>query len=642
MRDLSGTEVFSGRISPGWAKEASRPLLWFCLCLFLLVPLLRPAKGIAAGSVQEITGRLEPDDRLVYSLPNLKKGQTLYVQALGTSGNLDPLLVLIRPGTDLSALRQSFLTELEKTIAAGGDPLVMVPEFAERHHLSWDDDGGPGYGAALSFPIPKSGTYFLQLRSSFARKTFGNFRLLLGLNAPAVLTGTARPTGARIAALNRAAGSDDATVQEVELVISDKRPDTYFFLNPVKAGETFYLYLQGPPGQPLPAFTLHDFGDKPIRNSRAGAEPGTALLRYTFPADGENYLLRFKGLSADGTVRAGMFRLLAGIDEPSILTGQAWQGGRPVLKQPIPVRIGLRLQQITNVDQRAENFGVVSTLQMRWHDPALAFSPDSCQCPFKVFNNDEFSEFAKARNIPWPEFTLFNQQGNRWVQNRYVVVFPEGDAVYLERFSTTLQAPDFNFRRFPFDRQQFFIRIDNLYPEEFFQFQSLEEFNQVGKALGEEEWVIVNSATEITSDLSSSLRPVSRFNFQFEARRHLTYYIFRIFLPLLVIVAVSWIIFFSKDYSKRIDVAGTNLLIFVAFNFTISGDLPRLGYLTFMDSIIVAGFLVTSLVLIFNVIIRRLELTGMIGWVRKVDQYMLGIYPLFYLSAVVIVTLVFD
>ena len=61
-----------------------------------------------------------------------------------------------------------------------------------------------------------------------------------------------------------------------------------------------------------------------------------------------------------------------------------------------------------------------------------------------------------------------------------------------------------------------------------------------------------------------------------------------------------------------------------------------------MDSIIVAGFLVTSLVLVFNVIIRRLELTGMINWVQKVDQYMLWIYPLFYLAAVAIVALLFD
>jgi hypothetical protein len=611
------------------------------LALFCVLAALQGAVcGAEVAPVQEITGRIDPGDRLFYALPDLKKGQTLYARARGTSGNLDPLLVLIPPGRDLSALRQAFVAELDRTIAAGGDPLVMIPEFAKRHHLYWDDDGGQGYGALLRFPIPENGTYFLLVRSAFARKTFGDFRLLLGLDSPGVFTGAARPTGARIAIPEPAPLSRDVAVQELKLTIRTDRPETFFFLNPVKAGETLYVYLEGSADHPPPAFALYDYGDKRVRNSQVG--PDTAFLRYTFPADAENYRLRFNGRSAGGTVKAGSFRLLAGIDEPAVLTGHAKPGGRPVLKQPIPVKIGLRLQQITDVDQTAENFGAVCTLQMRWHDPALAFSPDSCRCPFKVFHQDKFSEFAQSQHIPWPAFTIYNQQGNRWVQNRYVAVFPGGDAVYLERFSTTMQAPNFNFRSFPFDRQKFFIRVDNLYPEEFFRFQPLEKFNQVGTELGEEEWVIVKSGTSVTSDLSSSLRPVSRFNFEFEAKRHLTYYNFRIFLPLFIIIAVSWVIFFSKDYSKRIDVAGTNLLIFVAFNFTISGDLPRLGYLTLMDSILVAGFLVTSMVLIFNVYIRRLELAGKTNWVQKVDQYMLWIYPLFYLVAVLIAGLVFD
>jgi len=616
-----------------------RSLFWLVFLGGLLLPLPVTA---ARAAVQEITGRLDPGERLVFTLADLKQGQTLYAHALGTSGSLDPFLVLVQPGVDIPTLRQAFTLELERTLAAGGDPLVMIPEFAERHNLVLDDDGGPGYGAKLSFRVPKSGTYALLLRSAPARETFGTFRLLLGLDAPAVLSGEARPTGARIARLNRNASSGLAPVQETKVTISAERPRTFLFLTGVKAGETLYLYFAGPPDKPLPTFALHDYGDKPVRNSQPGDRPGIALLEYTFPADGENYLLRFRGQISEETLATGSFRLLAGLDEPEVLTGNVPLGGRALLKQPVPVQIGLRLQQITSVDQKAENFGAVATLQMRWHDPALAFSPDSCRCPFKMFRDNAFSEFAAARHISWPEFTIFNQQGNRWVQNRYVVVFPEGNAVYLERFSTTLQAPDFNFRRFPFDRQQFAIRIDNIYPEEFFLYQPMENFNEVGTELGEEEWVVIDSATSVTSDLSSSLRPVSRFNFEFKARRHLTYYIFRIFLPLFVIISVSWIIFFSKDYAKRVDVAGTNLLIFVAFNFTVSGDLPRLGYLTFMDSIIVSGFLVTSLVLVFNVIIRRLELTGMINWVHKIDQYMLWIYPLFYLAAVVGVTMLFD
>lgn len=624
----------------GWGNRLSRNVL---LLLILLVPILVPVRdaGAQGGPVQDITGRIEMGDLAVYRLPDLKAGRILYARVQGISGNLDPFLVLIRPGIDLDALQKAFRTELEKTIAEGGDPLVMIPEFAERHKIIWDDDGGKGYAAALRYRIPADGTYFITVRSSFARQTFGNYRLLIGIDEPAVLTGNARPRGEAVARLERRATTAGTSVQETTVKITAEKPATYIFLNDTKDGQTLTLFMEGKPGKPVPRFTLHDYGDKPLQNSRPGEKPGTAVLQYSFPSDTENYVLRVSGRLADGSVAEGEFRLLAGIDEPGVLTGQAEPTGRRILREPVQVRVGIRLQQITGVDQKAENYGVVATIQLRWRDPALAFSPEACMCAFKAFRGDDFVRYATEKHIQWPDFTLFNQQGNRWAQNRYVLVFPEGDALYLERFSVALQAPDFDFRKFPFDTQQFFIRVDSLYPEEFYRFTDLADFSEVGKTLGEEEWVVTKFDTSVESDKSSTLQPVSRFNFRFEAKRHLTYYIFRIFLPLLVIIAVSWFIFFLKDYAKRVDVSSANLLIFVAFNFTISGDLPRLGYLTFMDSLIVSGYIVTSLVLVFNVLLRRMELTGKMLWVEKIDRYMLWIYPVFYIAAVWIVTTLF-
>lgn len=621
----------------GWLRCA-------LILLALLVPvLLVPAPDAAAqgGAVQDITGRIEMGDTVTYRLPDLKAGRTLYARVQGISGNLDPFLVLIRPGTDLAALQQAFRTELEKTIAEGGDPLVMIPEFAERHRILWDDDSGKGYAAALRYRIPADGTYFLAVRSSFARQTFGHYRLLVGIDEPSVLSGNARARGGPVARLESRGTAAGTAVQETSVKITSEKPDTYIFLHDTKAGQTLTLFMEGKPGKPVPWFTLHDYGDKPFVNSRPGEKPDTAVLQYTFPSDTENYVLRISGRLPDGSVAGGDFRLLAGIDEPGVLTGKAEPTGRRILREPTEARVGVRLQQITGVDQKAENYGVVATIQIRWRDPALAFSPDTCMCPFKAFRGDDFVRYTTENHIRWPDFTLFNQQGNRWAQNRYVVVFPSGDALYLERFSVALQAPDFDFRKFPFDTQQFFIRVDCLYPEEFYRFADLAGFSEVGKQLGEEEWIVTKFDTSIESDKSSTLQPVSRFNFRFEAKRHLTYYLFRIFLPLLVIIAVSWVIFFLKDYAKRVDVSSANLLIFVAFNFTISGDLPRLGYLTFMDSLIVSGYVVTSLVLIFNVLLRRMELTGKMLWAEKIDRYMLWIYPAFYIAAVWIVTLLF-
>jgi hypothetical protein len=298
---------------------------------------------------------------------------------------------------------------------------------------------------------------------------------------------------------------------------------------------------------------------------------------------------------------------------------------------PIEVRVAIQIDQVTDINQKAENFTLVGNFFMRWKDSGFAFDPAECECEEKALNAGQFEDFAKKNSLVWPNFLFYNQQGNRWIQERAFVVLPDGEIFYIERFTVTLQAPDFNFIKYPFDTQQFKVRVVSLRQEHAYVFAVDKDYTEIGKKLGEEEWLIGDFDTAVDSVTIGPRGSNSRFTFSFPARRHVDYYVYRIFLPLFLIILVAYATFFMKDYGKRVDYSAANLLTFVMFNFAIGSDLPRLGYLTFVDSILVMGFVITAVTVIANVIQKRLAVSDREEVARRWDGMILWGYPLLYL-----------
>jgi hypothetical protein len=286
------------------------------------------------------------------------------------------------------------------------------------------------------------------------------------------------------------------------------------------------------------------------------------------------------------------------------------------------------LDQIIEVNQQEEWYSIVGTIQAEWTDPELAYSPDACQCKQKLLRDEDFLDFITGESIIWPAFTIFNQQGRRFAQNLLVVIKPDGSVLYFERFTTTIQSPNFDYRAYPFDKQEFLIHIDSLIPEEYYVYELLEGFSGIGENLGLDEWVI----TEIDTSISSQ-QYGSRYTFSFKAHRQMSYYFIRIFIPLMLIIIVTWVTFFLKDYMRRIEFTAANLLLFIAFNFTLGSDLPTLGYITFADGIMMTTFVISAAAVVFNVVLRRLDITERGALAGRIDKYTIWVYPLAYAGA---------
>jgi len=615
-----------------------RSLFWIFYFLTSISIWCTVAHAVTEGRVQHFTGYTEDGRGVVYSLPDMKQGDIIYASMQNTGGNLDPLVGIMDEEIDPAV---SMGQVLEQALASENDLISEFTAVADRTFLAWDDDSGKGYSASLEFTIPRDGTYHIFAGSTITNQgidtfqpnyTTGSFELVLGLNAPKVFDGEGKPEGEVFARLASLKMKPEAHVQELEIRLDNDIRYLTQHTRELQPGDTFHARVE-PIGQaPLPRLMLTDYGGKPLAFGTIDKPGSSVEFNYTSEEDIGELVVHVDGTDGPIDSAEGAYRLLVGINAPGLVEGGDRTAGSSVLRESDLITVGLAVDQIVGVDQRSENFTVVGTLKLSWQDPKLSFSPDQCGCAIKKFEDNSLRALAGEVNLPLPSFSFYNQQGNRWSQNQVIFIDPDGRASYFERFTVTLQAPDFDFLTYPFDRQKFSIKVDLAVPTNLFIFNEIEKFQQViGDQLGEEEWVVTSYSQEITEVPFERGSTNSRFTTTLLVKRHLDYYIVRILIPLFLIICISWVIFFLKDYGRQLEVASGNLLVFVAFNFTISDDLPRLGYLTLLDRFIIVSFCLTAIVVFISVYQKRLETAGKKAVAARIDTAALVLYPLVYL-----------
>ena len=607
-------------------------LLFFTTRVALLFLLTCFSLGSAASEqrIQVITEHMEPLNVHPFLLANLEPGDRLFVRIDPISGSLDPVIALVEAHVEFSRLEELYKEEVLDQVGADDEYQITFPKFADRHLGAWNRGGGER--GSLVFDVENDKDYLLLVFGADSWvageqvASFGDYRLQIGVNAPRAIEYEALAVGAVIAQpihdLHRA-------VQEFNGTFSNDDKPVTLPLTAIGAGETLFIYVETDDPSINPSVKLRDFGGRLLNHDNIRGSEHIALFQHTFPVEDQTPVLEVKGLNRTRGAVGGDFRVLLGINTPEVLQGQAATGGRDLIRYPLPVTVGLRVDQITSISQKSENFSVVGQLDLMWVDPKLAFNPASCKCNKKIYSANNFRSIASEKGVRLPSYIFLNQQGKRHSQEATITIRPDGSTRWYERFSVTLQAPDFDLRRLPFDIQKFFVRLAFLESTRHFVFVTDPQFNLVGEHLGEEEWDITGWETNI---VESGLRDKhSQFNFVMHAQRQIMYYVVRIFIPLGLLIAVSWVSFFLRDFSKRVDVSAGNLLAFIAFNFTLGSDLPRLGYLTLLDQLMVIAFVFAAMMVIYNVIMRRLERTGLPEHLERFDSMLLWIYPLLYL-----------
>jgi hypothetical protein len=189
-----------------------------------------------------------------------------------------------------------------------------------------------------------------------------------------------------------------------------------------------------------------------------------------------------------------------------------------------------------------------------------------------------------------------------------------------------------NLSDFPFDRQTFIITLAPVdLPSDEVELVVDEEFTGIRDRLNISDWVVAGVRGYIEPRTFDAYNLVhSSFNFEIEATRITSYYIWKIFLPLVLIVIMSWFAFWvpPDNLPEQITLSSTSFLTLIAFLFATSSMVPKLGYFTRLDWFILGSTIMVFLALLESVITGVLVSKGHVQRSLRIDQVCRGLFPL--------------
>lgn len=299
------------------------------------------------------------------------------------------------------------------------------------------------------------------------------------------------------------------------------------------------------------------------------------------------------------------------------------------------VDLGLFIMDITHISEVDNTFRMQGYMDLVWCDPRLAFDPEAAGSDEEVFLEENAVQWINR--TWWPDLDFVNQTGPREIENQVLVVRSDGTVDYQEQFVAILKSP-FDLRRFPFDRQVLEVEIESfVWSASALAFH--EETGKIGfsERFAMHEWRIENVQSSVAARQEVRDRaPFSEFVLQIEVARKPGYYIWKLALPLFLLVLASWIVFWLTDWlvNRRLGLAFRGVLIVVAFQFVISGSLPRVPYLTLMDGFLTFSFAMMVLTILENTVVSHYYLKERQDEANRIDRVSRWFFPLLYASGI--------
>ena len=265
----------------------------------------------------------------------------------------------------------------------------------------------------------------------------------------------------------------------------------------------------------------------------------------------------------------------------------------------IPVSIGLYVVDFARINLREESFDMAGYLDTSWVDPTLALGPGESSGRVRRFRPGQIWS-------PALEFVNAVEQVNT-EREADLYVDDAGRVSQRVRFSHKFQSP-LKLRRYPFDTQVLSILVMPFDPFAK-DLELVSDSQHIGRLeeASVTDWDIVGVGARI--ERSKDDERGQRFLFEVTVARRATTYVWRILLPMTLLVMASWSVFWFEptNLQPQISTGLAILLSMVTFTYSMDSSLPKVAYLTFIDRFTLTSF---SFLLITIVTVAVIHVRG--------------------------------
>ena len=288
---------------------------------------------------------------------------------------------------------------------------------------------------------------------------------------------------------------------------------------------------------------------------------------------------------------ASLFNAPLAAQENGPTTAQLIAERPTVSGEPTEVTIRVYIVDIDEIDDVNQRFNVDMFVNIAWQDPRLALP--------------EAERSGQVRTFPmtqvWtPRGLIVNDRDLTPKLPRVVDVDALGNVVIRQRLSGEL-AVDLDLKDFPFDMQQLPVQVISYqYSPDEVQFSRNARMAANIDGFSVEGW----SFKLVDADFGKFSIPAlgverPQVTFIVEATRNAQYYLLTMFLPMSLIVFMSWTAFWIQPnvVPPRIAISTASIFSLIAFGFSIRLSLPRVSYVTRADLFVIGCTLLVFLAL---------------------------------------------